>query len=170
MAPAPAAKRHRRRPSSASNALKSPLDSPAKTSPPAVASAPEIIGSEERVTNDPMEAHYIGFNMWVEAVEKAGTTDPEAVQEAIIGVEVPNLTGGTAVMLANHHITKPVLIGEIQDDGQFAVVWETDGLVKGDAWSDFLPGSKDLISDWTAPIKCGNYNTKTKSCGGAAAK
>jgi len=62
-----------------------------------------------------------------------------------------------------------VLIGEIQDDGQFAVVWETDGLVKGDAWSDYLPGSKDLISDWSAPTKCGNYNTKTQQCLGSKA-
>ncbi len=119
-----------------------------------------------RVTNDPMEAHYIGFNMWVKAVEKAGTTDPDAVQKAMIDIEVPNLTGGTAKMLPNHHITKPVLIGEIQNDGQFDVVWSTDGLVAGDAWSDFLPGSKDLIADWTSPVMCGNYNTVTKQCGG----
>ncbi|KGD65210.1 branched-chain amino acid ABC transporter [Alcanivorax nanhaiticus] len=127
-------------------------------------------GDDKRVTNDPMEATYIGFNMWVKAVEKAKSTDTDKVADAMIGIQTPNLTGGMAVMNENHHLSKPVLIGEIQDDGQFAVVWETDGLVKGDAWSDFLPGSKDLISDWTAPIKCGNYNTKTKSCGGAAAK
>ena len=121
---------------------------------------------EERVTNDPMEATYIGFNMWVKAVEKAGTTDVDAVADAMIGITTPNLSGGIAKMHANHHLSKPVLIGEIQDDGQFEVVWETDGLVKGDAWSDFLPGSKDLIADWTAPLKCGNYNTETKKCSG----
>lgn len=127
----------------------------------------KFIGDEDRVTNDPMEAHYVGFNMWVKAVEKAGTTDATAVQDAIIGVEVPNLTGGVSTMLPNHHITKPVLIGEIQDDGQFDVVWETEELVAGDAWSDFLPDSKDLISDWTAPVSCGNYNTVTEKCLGA---
>lgn len=120
----------------------------------------------ERVSNDPMEAHYIGFNMWVKAVEKAKTTDSTAVQKAIIGVKVPNLTGGVAEMLPNHHITKPVLIGEIQADGQFDVVWSTKGLVAGDAWSDFLPDSKDIIADWTKPVECGNYNTKTKKCSG----
>ena len=120
-----------------------------------------FIKDKKRVTNDPMEAHYIGFNMWVKAVEKAGTTDPTAVQDAIIGITVPNLTGGYSAMMPNHHITKPVLIGEIQDDGQFEVVWETSGLVVGDAWSDFLPGSKDLISDWRPPLSCGNYNIKT---------
>lgn len=126
-----------------------------------------FIKDKKRVTNDPMEAHYIGFNMWVKAVEKAGSTDSDKVIDAIVGVEVPNLTGGTSKMLPNHHITKPVLIGEIQDDGQFLTVWETEGLVAGDAWSDYLEGSKDLTSDWTAPIKCGNYNEMTKKCLGA---
>ena len=60
---------------------------------------------------------------------------------------------------------KPVLIGEIQDDGQFSVVWKTEGTVPGDAWSDYLPGSKDIEADWVK-LKCGNYNTKTKKCSG----
>ncbi|MEK7321757.1 MAG: urea ABC transporter substrate-binding protein [Pseudomonadota bacterium] len=124
-----------------------------------------FIKDKKRVTNDPMEAHYIGFNMWVKAVEKAKSTDTNKVVDAIVGVTVPNLTGGTAEMLPNHHITKPVLIGEIQDDGQFEVVWETAKLVPGDAWSDFLPGSKDIEADWVK-LKCGNYNTKTKKCSG----
>ncbi len=118
------------------------------------------------VTNDPMEATYIGFNMWVKAVEKAGTTDHDKVIDALVGVTVPNLTGGYATMLPNHQITKPVLIGEIQDDGQFDVVWKTSGEVVGDSWSDFLPGSKDLISDWRKPLSCGNYNVKTAKCSG----
>ncbi|MEQ1739572.1 MAG: urea ABC transporter substrate-binding protein [Methyloglobulus sp.] len=126
----------------------------------------DFIKNPKRVTNDPMEAHYIGFNMWVKAVEKANSTDPAKVQEAIIGIEFPNLTGGTAKMLPNHHISKPVLIGEIQDDGQFTTVWQTNKVVDGDAWSDFLPESKPIIADWTSPISCGNYNTKTKKCSG----
>lgn len=125
-----------------------------------------FIGNEERVTNDPMEAHYIGFNMWIEAVEKAGTTDVDAVREAMYGLTYPNLTGGTAVMNTNHHLTKPVLIGEIQADGQFETVWQTPGGVIGDAWSDFLPDSKPIVADWTAPISCGNYNISTGKCSG----
>ena len=121
----------------------------------------------KRVTNDPMEAHVIGFNMWVKAVEKAGTTDPSAVIDALIGVSVPNLTGGYSTMMPNHHITKPVLIGEIKGDGQFSIVSQTAGLVVGDEWSDYLEGSKDLISDWRAPLSCGNFNVKTGKCGGA---
>ncbi|MFL9827239.1 ABC transporter substrate-binding protein [Rhodoplanes sp. SY1] len=91
----------------------------------------------KRVSNDPMEAHVVGFAMWVKAVE----------------------------MLPNHHITKPVFIGEIKDDGQFDVVWKTEGLVPGEAWSPYLEGSKDLTADWVK-LKCGNYNTKTQKCGG----
>src|SRR5712671_6644569 len=127
------------------------------------------IKNPKRVTNDPMEAAYIGFNMWVKAVEKAKTTDVNAVIDALPGIEAPNLTGGMSKMLPNHHITKPVLIGEVQADGQFEVVYKTTGLVAGDAWSDFLPGSRDLTADWTKPISCGNYNTKTKTCLGLKA-
>ncbi len=126
----------------------------------------QFIGSDERVTNDPMEAHYIGFNMWVQAVETAGTTNTDAVAAAMIGLTYPNLSGGVAEMHANHHLSKPVLIGEIQDDGQFEVVWETSGTVVGDAWSDHLPGSRDIIADWQSPVSCGNFNTKTEKCSG----
>lgn len=122
--------------------------------------------NDKRVTNDPMEAHVIGFNMWVKAVEKAGSTDPDAVIDAIVGVSVPNLSGGFSTMMPNHHITKPVLIGEIQADGQFETVWQTPGLVVGDEWSDYLPDSKNLIADWRAPLSCGNFNVATGKCGG----
>jgi len=126
----------------------------------------EFTGDPNEVTNDPMEAHYIGFNMWVKAVEAAGTTDSDAVIDAMIGVSVPNLTGGLATMMPNHHLTKPVLIGEIQADGQFAIVSQTPGLVVGDAWSDYLPDSRNIISDWRFPLMCGNYNVETGVCSG----
>jgi urea transport system substrate-binding protein len=120
----------------------------------------------KRVTNDPMEAHVIGFAMWVKAVEKVKSTDPDKVIAALPGTEAPNLTGGISKMLPNHHITKPVFIGEVRGDGQFDVVWKTPSLVPGDAWSKHLDGSKDLIGDWVTK-KCGNFNTKTNKCGGA---
>ena len=122
----------------------------------------------KRVTNDPMEAHYIGFNMWVKAVEKAGTTDPAKVIDAMIGVSVPNLSGGFSAMMPNHHITKPVLIGEIQGNGQFNIVSQTPGLIVANEWSPYLEGSKDLIADWRSPMSCGNYNVKIGKCGGTA--
>ncbi len=118
----------------------------------------------KRTTNDPMEAHYIGFNMWVQAVTKAGTTDQDKVIAALPGTKQPNLTGGVATMLPNHHLTKPVLIGEIQNDGQFNVVWKTPDLVAAQAWSPYVPETKNLIGDWTPPISCGNYNTVKKAC------
>merc|ERR1711969_39038 len=121
-----------------------------------------FIGDEKRVTNVPMEAHYIGFNMWVNAATEAGTTDVDAVRSAMWGQEFPNLTGGTAVMGVNHHLSKPVLIGEIRADGQFDIISETDP-VPGDAWTDYLPESAVLESDWK-DLECGMYNTETKTC------
>jgi urea transport system substrate-binding protein len=122
----------------------------------------EYTGDDTRVTNDPMEAHYIGFQMWVAAVEAAGTTEPDAVRAAMYGLQVPNLTGGMAEMLPNHHLTKPVLIGEIRADGQFDIISQTEP-VPGDAWTDFLPESAVLVSDWPG-LGCGMYNTETETC------
>ena len=121
-----------------------------------------FIGDDTRVTNDPMEAHYIGFNMWVNAATAAGTTDVDAVREHMWGQEFPNLTGGTAVMGVNHHLSKPVLIGEILEDGQFDIISETEP-VPGDAWTDYLPESAVLMSDWK-DLQCGMYNTETQTC------
>lgn len=120
--------------------------------------------NNNRVTNDPMEATYIGFNMWIQAVEKAGTTDPTAVQNALIGITVPNLSGGYAAMMPNHHITKPVMIGEIQANGQFEIVDQTTGTIVADEWSDYLPASKNLIADWRKPLSCGKYDVQKKQC------
>ncbi|MBX2848169.1 MAG: ABC transporter substrate-binding protein, partial [Acidiferrobacterales bacterium] len=125
-----------------------------------------FIGDDSRVTNDPMEATYIGFQAWVEAVTKAGTTDVDAVRPAMYGIKVPNLTGGMAEVLPNHHFTKPVLIGEIQADGQFEIVSQTEE-VPGDAWTDHLEESAKIVADWQdADIACGNYNTETEVCSG----
>ncbi|MBC7478847.1 MAG: urea ABC transporter substrate-binding protein [Pseudorhodobacter sp.] len=118
--------------------------------------------NDKRTTNDPMEAHYIGFNMWVNAVTAAGTVEVDPVLDALIGQKFPNLTGGVAELLPNHHLTKPVLIGEIRADGQFDIISQTDP-VPGDAWTDFLPESAVLESDWK-DLKCGMYNKDTKIC------
>ena len=115
-----------------------------------------FIKNPKRVTNDPMEAHYIGFKMWVQAVEQAGTTDVDAVRQAMYGQKVKAPGGFDSVMNTNHHLSKPVMIGEIQANGQFDIVWRTDGPIVGDAWSDFIPESKKLTADWTYPWVCGN--------------
>src|ERR1700686_5363955 len=127
----------------------------------------DFIKNPKRTTNDPMEAHYIGFNMWVKAVEKVKTTDPDKGIEALPGTQAPNLPGGVSTLLPNHHITKPVYIGEIRPDGQFNVVFKTKELIPGAAWSPYLPGSKDLEADWVK-LKCGNFNKVTQKCGGAS--
>src|SRR6202034_3644878 len=102
----------------------------------------------KRTFNDPMEAHVIGFQLWVKAVQKANSTDPDKVIAALPGLEVANLTGGIAKVLPNHHITKPVYIGEIRADGQFDVVWKTPSVVPGEAWSRYLPSDKGVVADW----------------------
>jgi urea transport system substrate-binding protein len=116
----------------------------------------DFIKNPKRVTNDPMEAHYIGFKMWVQAVRQAGTTDVDAVRQAMYGQKVPAPSGFTAIMNTNHHLSKPVMIGEIRPDGQFDVVWQTKQAIKADAWSPYLPEDKGKIADWTYPWVCGN--------------
>jgi urea transport system substrate-binding protein len=116
----------------------------------------DFIKNPKRVTNDPMEAHFIGFKMWAQAVRQAGTTDVDAVRQAMYGQKVTAPSGFTAVMNTNHHLSKPVMIGEIRPDGQFDVVWQTKEPIKADAWSPHLPEDKGKIADWTYPWVCGN--------------
>ena len=115
-----------------------------------------FIKNPKRVTNDPMEATYIGFKMWTQAVQQAGTTNVDAVRQAMYGQKVTAPGGFPSVMNTNHHLSKPVLIGEIQKDGQFQIVWQTKGPIKADAWSPFIPESAKLKADWTFPWACGN--------------
>jgi urea transport system substrate-binding protein len=115
-----------------------------------------FIKNDKRVTNDPMEATYIGFKMWAQAVAQAGTTEVSAVRQAMYGQKVQAPSGFMAVMNTNHHLSKPVMIGEIQPNGQFEVVWQTKQAIKADAWSPFLPEDKGKVADWTFPWVCGN--------------
>jgi len=122
----------------------------------------KLPGGSKRVTNDPMEATYIGIKMWAQAVEQAGTIDIDAVRQAIGGQTVQSPSGFEITMDAkNHHLHKPVVIGEIQADGQFEVVWKTDGPIRAQAWSPFIPESAKKVADWTYPWVCGNC-TKAK--------
>ena len=119
----------------------------------------DYIKNPKRVTNDPMEATYIGFKMWTHAVEQAGTTDVDAVRQAMYGQKVKAPSGFTAVMNTNHHLSKPVMIAEIRPDGQFDVVSQTKGVIKADAWSPYLAEDKGKVADWTYPWACGNCTT-----------
>ena len=117
----------------------------------------KLPGGSKRVTNDPMEATYIGIKMWAQAAEQAGTTNVDAVRQAIGGQTVKSPSGFEITMDAkNHHLHKPVVIGEIQEDGQFEVVWKTKGPISAEAWSPFIPDSAKKVADWTYPWVCGN--------------
>ncbi|MDN3516394.1 urea ABC transporter substrate-binding protein [Aquisalimonas lutea] len=117
----------------------------------------DLPGGDDRVTNDPMEATHIGIRMWAQAVMQAGTTDVDAVRQAVYGQCVDAPSGFEVCMdEENHHLHKPVIIGEIQPDGQFYPVWETDEVVRAEPWSKYVEESEDKIADWTYPWVCGN--------------
>ena len=116
-----------------------------------------LSGGDKRVTNDPMEATYIGIQMWAHAVEQAKTTQVDAVRQAMGYQKVKAPSGFEIEMDAkNHHLHKPVFIGEVKADGQFHVVWKTDGPIRAQAWSPFIPDSAKKVADWTYPWVCGN--------------
>jgi urea transport system substrate-binding protein len=95
------------------------------------------------VTNDPMEATYVGIHMWAQAVKKAGTTDVDKVRIAMAGQKFKAPSGFTLTMDGtNHHLHKPVMIGEILSDGQFQVVWKTKKPVRAQPWSPFIAGNE----------------------------
>ena len=95
------------------------------------------------VTNDPMEATYVGLHMWKQAVEKAGSTDVDKVIAAMGGQSFKAPSGFTLTMDAtNHHLHKPVLIGEVRADGQFDVVWQTQQPIRAQPWSPFIEGNE----------------------------
>ncbi len=101
-----------------------------------------MANADKLVTNDPMEATYVGIQMWAEAVKKAGTTDVNAVRKAMAGVSVNAPSGFTLKMdEKNHHLHKPVMIGEVRPDGQFSVVWKTKTPVRAQPWSPFIAGN-----------------------------
>ena len=119
--------------------------------------AKNLPDGDKRVTNDPMEATYIGIKMWAQAAEQAGTTNIDAVRQAV-GYQSVKAPSGFAIQMdaKNHHLHKPVFIAEVKGDGQFQVVWKTEGPIRAQAWSPFIPESSKKIADWTYPFVCGN--------------
>ncbi len=106
------------------------------------AKAKRLPGADKPLTNDPMEATVIGIKMWKAAVEKAGKTDVDAVRAAMIGQKVSAPDGFDIEMGSNHHLYKPVMVGEIRPDGQFDIVWQTEKPIRAQPWSPFIPGNK----------------------------
>ena len=110
----------------------------------AYAKAKNLSSAGKPLTNDPMEATYIGINMWKQAVEKAGTTDVDAVIAAMGGQTFQSPSGFTVKMdEKNHPLHKPVVIDEVTEDGQFDVVWQTEGPIRAQPWSPFIPGNEN---------------------------
>ena len=131
----------------------------------AYAKEKKLPDAEKRVTNDPMEATYMGIKMWAQAVEQAKTTDINAVRQAVGGQTLSSPSGFTLTMDGpNHHLHKPVYIGEIQEDGQFKIVWKTEGPIRAEPWSMYVPDSKNKKADWSYPWLCGNCE-KAKASG-----
>jgi urea transport system substrate-binding protein len=103
----------------------------------------KLPGGDSRVTNDPMEATYVGMHMWAQAVQKAGSTKVDDVRKAMAGQTFAAPSGLTLKMdETNHHLWKPVYIGEVQADGQFDVVWKTGTAIRAQPWSPFIAGNE----------------------------
>jgi len=122
--------------------IKSPANDEFRKKWAAYAKAKKLPGADKPLTNDPMEAAYIGINMWAQAVAKAKTTDVDKVIVAMAGQTFKAPSGITSTMdPKNHHLHKSVFIGEVKADGQFNVVWKTSGPVKAKPWSPYIPGN-----------------------------
>jgi urea transport system substrate-binding protein len=115
----------------------------------------------DKMTNDPMEATFIGFRMWAQAVVQAGTTDINAVRQAMYGQRIKAPSGFEVVMNTNHHLSKPVMIGKINSSGTFDVIWQSINPVRADAWSRYIPDSARRTADWTFPWVCGGCTEPT---------
>src|SRR5450432_2962411 len=116
---------------------------------------------QDKITNDPMEATFIGFRMWAQAVSQAGTTDVNAVRQAMFGQRVRAPSGFEVVMNTNHHLSKPVMIGKLEASGTYDVVWRSINPIKASVWSRYLPESAKRTADWTFPWVCGGCTEPT---------
>src|SRR5450755_4418655 len=115
----------------------------------------------DTTTNDQMEATFIGFRMWAQALSQAGTTDVNAVRQAMYGQRVRAPSGFEVVMNTNHHLSKPVMIGRLEASGTFDVVWRSINPIKASVWSRYLPESAKRVADWTFPWVCGGCTEPT---------
>ena len=123
--------------------LKNPSNDSFKKQWAAYAKAKKLPGADKPLTNDPMEAAYVGIHMWKQAVEKAKSTDTDKVVAAMAGQTFKAPDGYEIKMdEKNHHLWKPVFIGEVQKDGQFNVVWKTKGPVRAQPWSQYIEGNE----------------------------
>jgi urea transport system substrate-binding protein len=121
----------------------------------------DFTDQRDTTTNDPMEATFIGFRMWAQAVSQAGTVDVNAVRQAMYGQRVRAPSGFEVVMNTNHHLSKPAMIGKLDASGSFDVVWRSINPIKASVWSKYLPDSAKRTADWTFPWVCGGCTEPT---------
>ncbi len=122
---------------------KNPANEEFKKKWAAYAKKMKLPNAAKPLTNDPMEAAYIGINMWAQAVTKAKTTDTDKVIAAMAGQTFKAPSGIVSKMdEKNHHLHKSVFIGEVKADGQFNIVWSTKAPVKARPWSPYIPENK----------------------------
>ncbi|MHA6907127.1 urea ABC transporter substrate-binding protein [Ralstonia pseudosolanacearum] len=122
--------------------VKNPVNDDFKKKWAAWVKSNNLPGGDKRVTNDPMEATYVGIMMWKQAVEKAGSTDVDKVRKAMVSQQFKAPSGFMLAMNSNHHLSKPVMIGEVRGDGQFNVVWKTPTAIRAKPWSPYIPGNE----------------------------
>ncbi|CAH0441451.1 urea ABC transporter substrate-binding protein [Ralstonia pseudosolanacearum] len=122
--------------------VKNPVNDDFKKKWAAWVKSNNLPGGDKRVTNDPMEATYVGIMLWKQAVEKAGSTDVDKVRKAMVGQQFKAPSGFMLAMNNNHHLSKPVMIGEVRGDGQFNVVWKTPTAIRAKPWSPYIPGNE----------------------------
>jgi urea transport system substrate-binding protein len=115
----------------------------------------------DTTTNDQMEATFIGFRMWAQAVSQAGTADVNAVRQAMYGQRLKSPSGFEVVMTTNHHLSKPAMIGKLDASGTYDVVWRSASPIKASVWSRYLPESAKRTADWTFPWVCGGCTEPT---------
>jgi urea transport system substrate-binding protein len=116
----------------------------------------DFTGNRNEITNDPMEATFIGFRMWAQAVGQAGTTEVNAVRQAMYGQRIKAPSGYYEVMNTNHRLSKPAMIGKIDPSGRFDLIWQSINPIRADTWSKYLPDSAKRTADWTFPWVCGD--------------
>ncbi|MEF9384779.1 urea ABC transporter substrate-binding protein [Ralstonia solanacearum species complex bacterium KE056] len=122
--------------------VKNPVNDDFKKKWAAWVKSNNLPGGDKRVTNDPMEATYVGIMLWKQAVETAGSTDVDKVRKAMVGQQFKAPSGFMLAMNNNHHLSKPVMIGEVRGDGQFNVVWKTPTAIRAKPWSPYIPGNE----------------------------
>lgn len=88
------------------------------------------------MTSDPAEAAYDAVYLWKAAVEKADSFEVDDVLAAIEagGISYDAPEGTVTIDGSNHHLAKPVRIGEVRDDGLIYEIYSTDAPVEPDPY------------------------------------